>query len=123
MTDRTEVHAWLRGYAACLDSAVPLLLSGQDPPDSFLDACQEFDAALRRLDARALADEMASPSGRELRQALEEARARFEMAVEDRKSQIRERLEDLVRSKTALRGYGDAAQHQHQGALYLEKRI
>lgn len=123
MSDRHAIAAWLRGYADCLADAVPGLLEGQDPDGQWSDRCQEFDTTLRQFDVTLLREVFASAEGARLLARLDEAKARFEAAVEQRKATIEERLRDLGGSRVALKGYADAAAHQRMGAVYVEKAL
>ena len=122
MTDSGAIRAWLRDYAACLTAAAPTIEAGDEPPETFLDACQEFDTTLRQFDVGVLQKELASPEGRRLMDALGAAKATFEAAIERRQGDLEERLHGLQRGKTALRGYADAGEHLRMGSLYIEKR-
>ena len=123
MTHSEAIRAWLRDYATCLDGASPVIETGDEPAESFLTACQEFDTTLRQFDVGTLRRELATPRGQELMAALDAAKARFEAAIEGRRALLEGRLHDLHRSRTALRGYADAGEHQRMGAVYIEKQI
>ena len=123
MTGSGAIRAWLRDYAACLSAAAPVIEAGEQPPDTFLPTCQEFDTTLRQFDVGVLRDELASAEGRRLMEALTEAKGRFEAAIAARQEQLEQRLHGVQRGKTALRGYADAADHQRMGSLYIEKEI
>ena len=123
MTGSGAIRAWLRDYAACLEGAAPAIEAGDEPADTFLPACQEFDTTLRQFDVAVLRRELATPRGRELMGGLDQAKARFEAAVAGRRSQLEDRLHDLHRGRTALRGYADAGEHLRMGAVYIEKQI
>ena len=117
------IRAWLRDYAACLAAAAPAIEAGEEPPDAFLPACQEFDTTLRQFDVGALRRELATPEGTRLMGALGEAKARFEAAITARQEQIGQQLHDVHRGRHALKGYADAGEHLRVGSLYVEKHI
>jgi hypothetical protein len=119
--ERPSIRAWLRDYADHLETAVPLLQGGEQVPETFLPACQDFDTALRQFDVATLREELATVTGRQLMARLDAAKARFEAAVDAHHGQLEEQLRELQKGRTALRGYADAADHQRLGSIYIEK--
>lgn len=123
MTDSGAIRAWLRDYAACLAAAAPAIQAGEELPETFLAACQDFDTTLRQFDVGALRRELATTEGGRLAGLLSEAKAGFEAAIEGRRADLEERLHGLQRGRTALRGYADAGERQRMGSIYIEKHL
>ncbi len=112
---------WITAYAAHLRGAViDFEEVGLDP--AYHRRCQEFDAALRALDADGLRAAVASPEGAAAYTELQAAQAAFEQAAAVASATLDSRRNAVRTGQSTLRAYARAGALGGPDPRFLSRR-
>lgn len=121
MSPEQAALGWIAGYTAHLRAAAGRFEEvGLDA--DYLSRCQEFDAALRALDADGLRAAVSAPAGAALYAELQAAQAAFERASAEVKDTLEARRNAVRAGRSTLRAYAETGALGGPDARYLTRR-